>query len=637
MRKNLIFAALALAGLATLGFTPTRRDNSYTTNGVTYAQRGGLGSADYVVTNVTLSASDVGALPNSEQGLKDNSNFSNAVVAVSPPVVLPEKWALANVTNASGNAVGAADVGALPDSRALLEANANFSNAVVSVSPPVELPDKWALSNVTNASGGAVAATDVGALAKTDITHDDWSSARGYHKGDIVRKDGRTYRALSNIRPDLAWVDFLWEEVTDVKTAMSGALQRNYLALGELGTNTVGGVETDPEAADYIAITTGDRNNDGIVDSVFWMTPTDFGNKIGKVGNGWRFSDDGQIFFKSASTNFIANILDFFTPSDIRSIESPYTDYAYRTSFVTSPYYVYAYLAGNYETATTAGGKYLQQSVAANTYLTQTDAANTYASIAALAAATGAITRVYGYGGYTNYIDGLRGVYIQPPPATCYTNTAGLVYAPAEENYWRPESGTTYLRYANFRFFYFNGTSEVMGLPVYYGIAFSEDLNFYTYERPSEWQRVGTLALESWVGGAITAATNGFVKAEDIDLSEYATTGSVASVAATVPNNITRSTVDATLVHCDGGTCTNALVYILQATHSLAGLMTAADKTALDGLAASAVTRQTVTNVVNEVKELHYDEVLNVTWETRMVGGEMKLYAVTNANISVLN
>ena len=81
MRKNIVFAALALAGLATLGFTPTRHDNSYTTNGVTYAQRGGLGASDYVVTNidasavgkvqsvngktgdVSLDASDVGALP----------------------------------------------------------------------------------------------------------------------------------------------------------------------------------------------------------------------------------------------------------------------------------------------------------------------------------------------------------------------------------------------------------------------------------------------------------------------------------------------------------------------------------------------------------------------------------------------
>ena len=50
----------------------------------------------------------------------------------------------------------------------------------------------------------------------------------------------------------------------------------------------------------------------------------------------------------------------------------------------------------------------------------------------------------------------------------------------------------------------------------------------------------------------------------------------------------------------------------------------------------TGVSAATVTNVVDEVKELHYDEVLNVTWETRIVGGEMKFFAVTNADISVL-
>ena len=51
---------------------------------------------------------------------------------------------------------------------------------------------------------------------------------------------------------------------------------------------------------------------------------------------------------------------------------------------------------------------------------------------------------------------------------------------------------------------------------------------------------------------------------------------------------------------------------------------------------ASAVTYNELTNTVNAVKELHYDDVLNVTWEMRVVGGEIKFFAVTNANISVL-
>ena len=54
------------------------------------------------------------ALPNEEDKMVESVDFSNAVVRVSPPVVLPQKWALADVTNAYGNTVNADDVGALP-------------------------------------------------------------------------------------------------------------------------------------------------------------------------------------------------------------------------------------------------------------------------------------------------------------------------------------------------------------------------------------------------------------------------------------------------------------------------------------------------------------------------------------------
>ncbi len=64
------------------------------------------------------------------------------------------------------------------------------------------------------------------------------------------------------------------------------------------------------------------------------------------------------------------------------------------------------------------------------------------------------------------------------------------------------------------------------------------------------------------------------------DLSAYATTG-------TVPNDISRSQVDATFVHSEGGNITN-LFYLRQATSLMAGLMTAADKLKLDSLATVA-------------------------------------------------
>lgn len=177
---------------------------------------------------VVLDYADVGALPDDEELLKVDSDFRRAVEAVSPP--FPEKIALASVTNSTGGAVQAADVNALPanddyyqiyaddDFFAFDAWNAEGSGigmyvdndyasvyAVGSESEGAEyasdgiyynnstnsaqlafpqdsggtiatrewtqgripsLPAKWALSNVTNASGNAVTAGDVGAYTK---------------------------------------------------------------------------------------------------------------------------------------------------------------------------------------------------------------------------------------------------------------------------------------------------------------------------------------------------------------------------------------------------------------------------------------------------------------------------------------
>lgn len=80
---NRIATTLALAAgisCAAFGYEPPRHNDTFTTNGITYAQRGGLGASDYVVTNidanavgkvksvngqtgdVTLGAQDVGAV-----------------------------------------------------------------------------------------------------------------------------------------------------------------------------------------------------------------------------------------------------------------------------------------------------------------------------------------------------------------------------------------------------------------------------------------------------------------------------------------------------------------------------------------------------------------------------------------------
>lgn len=51
----------------------------------------------------------VNHLQNDYTSLTNNANFRNAVAQVSPPTELPENWALANVTNASGNAISIED------------------------------------------------------------------------------------------------------------------------------------------------------------------------------------------------------------------------------------------------------------------------------------------------------------------------------------------------------------------------------------------------------------------------------------------------------------------------------------------------------------------------------------------------
>lgn len=67
-------------------------------------------------TLITTGNVDQHALKNDAESLKGNDNFKEAVKAVSPSVVLPQKWALSNITNAQGQTVNADDVGAMSNS-----------------------------------------------------------------------------------------------------------------------------------------------------------------------------------------------------------------------------------------------------------------------------------------------------------------------------------------------------------------------------------------------------------------------------------------------------------------------------------------------------------------------------------------
>lgn len=181
---NKIAMMLALtAGITCVafGYEPQRHNDTFTTNGITYAQRGGLGAADYVVTKIDDSAVGKVTSVNGKEG--DVVIDANSVGAVARDADY-----LA-VCNAAMGAV--AEANAYTDA-SISETNEGFVAAVTAVSPPVELPQKWALSNVTNKNGEAVSAEDVGALRAFDYTEYNYQqnllSANSYtlENGDEV-------------------------------------------------------------------------------------------------------------------------------------------------------------------------------------------------------------------------------------------------------------------------------------------------------------------------------------------------------------------------------------------------------------------------------------------------------------------
>ena len=171
--KSLFAAAIAAIGFSAFGFDQPAYDATYTTNGITYAQRGGLGVKDFVVTNidasavgkvksvngrvgdVLLDAAAVNALPDDKDELVSNDNFKAAVATVSPPVELPAKWALANVTNANGKSVNASDVGALGNSGSQT-LNQSYNGLSVTFDAEGALytgqyaPSKWSITKEVN-------------------------------------------------------------------------------------------------------------------------------------------------------------------------------------------------------------------------------------------------------------------------------------------------------------------------------------------------------------------------------------------------------------------------------------------------------------------------------------------------------
>ena len=621
MRRSSVFAiACALAFAGAWAYTPVRHDGSYTTNGVTYAQRGGLGSADYVVTNIDADA----------VGRVKSVNGKTGAVTLS-----------------------ASDVGALPDSEQGLKGNANFSNAVVSVSPPVELPLKWALENVTNASGNAVGASDVGAIPASELVATEFSAASAYEEGDVVRHDGKAYRANTRKAAGLSWQSWMWDEVTNVQTAMEGALRNTYLKLGFAGTNT----------EEEVRITAGRYEDEIYPLSYFYLSPDSFGNRIGTTGRGWDFADHGYIEWHGGDDTYRRVwFTDIFTPDFVRDLAEPFTLATNKTQFTTSPYYVHRYLTNNHYTASrvdevvsgkvaTATASLVPNTRTVNGKPLSADVSLAASDVGAMAA-DARIDRLYNGGG-SRYISGDGSVYSQNAEERWRVEFNGNTYELSPNfglapNYWEgmidgrlgylaygydydgywslylgiggdfSTEGTASDSYLDFQLgtAHFICTRYSTGTTFSYEtrLAYTNDVTLTPVRDYEPWTLSPPLDPQyrfSWNGSGWVLDGEWVVQSIPKG-DENSTSLSWVGDEAAIPFTATRGimTVGYTL-----GSQTNILLATTNAT--------------------AYVMPQAVTNIVDEVKELHYDEVLNVTWETRIVGGEMKFFAVTNANISV--
>lgn len=506
MRRSSVFAiACALAFAGVWAYTPVRHDGSYTTNGVTYAQRGGLGSADYVVTNIDANA----------VGRVKSVNGKDGVVTLDY-----------------------SDVSALPDDQTLLEGNANFSNAVVSVSPPVELPDKWALANVTNATGGAVSAVDVGAPTRAEVEAGWWSEWVVRDHGSIITNAEIIYFPATGY----------WQASVDgdYVDGMNGSADATYLEFSESGKylltatrhRVAAPVPTKPSdiGAASLAAHTSLVAQVSIVSNVAMNAA-----QVSDVINGftpWVFSDGVQRTF-----------VKFALSADDTWL-SPYR-YGYRIdaqpdgayyAFSVEPevaFLKFAFFEGTPVNPDEWGTDY--DFSASRTDLNIARRTETEAALAGKAS-TNDVQLTPAYGEWTITRDGVDVTAQVPQP----------VFSQEQGEWWV-------------------GSSHI-----------SSDMT-------ADGTKGGT-------ENSTHLAWEAFADAFGDHIASY----SAVRVA---------------------------VGYVLGAQ---------ADKVLASTNLQTGVSAATVTNVVDEVKELHYDEVLNVTWETRIVGGEMKFFAVTNANISVL-
>lgn len=115
----------------------------------------------------------------------------------------------------------------------------------------------------------------------------------------------------------------------------------------------------------------------------------------------------------------------------------------------------------------------------------------------------------------------------------------------------------------------------------------------------------------------------GVLPSEVTNIAQSVANTAVGTIANTIPNNITRNNHTATFVNCPDGTCTNSLFTLGQANHSLAGLMTAEDKIALDDMSSLPTEVGTLSGRVDNLGDIV------TTWEGFLDGSNV-VFNVTN-------
>lgn len=379
--------------------------------------------------------------------------------------------------------------------------------------------------------------------------------ARGvdYEAGDVVEIGGKFY--VFNARWRKSWqsdpiAEEYVDELTDFRNLGAALFAQTFLPLGDGGTN----------APNYKKVFTGRANN---VNCYLTLAPDgisvndSFGGEFRTINDELRYTGDG--------VNVSVRIRDILTFDSTRSFSGDNLTEANK-KYPTSAYYVYTYLTNNYLTALTVSDQYLKKSDASGTYLSQTDAASTYSTPAdvasSISSALGSLKVTYLYNVYGNIrmrYDGVLQRQTHSGANINWTNeSTGVTLMYNGVDSWHcdhPQLGSIYFTRSN-------------GVVV---------CNEYPIIRATEDYPDATVLNFTSPIGTMRAFPNAYGSLSWENYKQFAD-------AASVPNNITRSATDATLVHCDDGSCTNALIYIRQASSSLAGLMTAADKVKLDGV-----------------------------------------------------